>query len=162
MANLESWTAAARSSHSNSVVLAVPASSNPAAGGKSLEIGLEATVDGGVIGAGLGVVALAAVGVRSVFRRVQNRRRPVGEREVNDRVALLFYDDRVDVHRRASFRTSAGQLLASHSLDEVTWPEDEKLVVGGTMWILSGPLARKLPGAMAKAGIDLAPNEGAG
>ncbi len=61
----------------------------------------------------------------------------MGDREVNDRVAILFYEDRVDVHHRQMLRTKVGDLLESHPLEAIERPDVDKLVVAGTQWTMS-------------------------
>lgn len=74
---------------------------------------------------------------------------------MNDRVAILFYEDRADVHRRPILRTDIGELLETHPLDAVERPEHDKLIIDGTTWTLFGARSRELTTALRESAVEI-------
>ena len=147
---------AARSQRNNSVLLAVPVSSRPTEGGGGIaELAMESSAEGGVIGmiVGAGVLALSAAASR--VRRFRERDKAIGRREVNDRVAVVFYPDRVDLHSRSRLPRRIGELHCSFPLDEVSRPDYEILEIAGTTWTISPFYTSSLRKALKDAGISL-------
>ena len=128
MLDLDSWTAAARSQKNNSVLLAVPVSSRPADGGTVGQLTLEASA-AGPFAALLGGAILAVGAAVASVRRFRERDKAIGRRKVNDRVAVLFYPDRVDLHARSRLPRRIGEFHVSFPRDEVSRPEYEHLVI---------------------------------
>ena len=155
MFDLDSWTAAARGQLNNSVLLAVPASSKPLSGAGAAQFGFEAIAEAGPVGAMIGGSAVAFGGLMSKVRRFRARHEQVGERNVNDRVVLIFYPDRVDLHSRGRFGKSIGDLHATFLPSEISRPEMEQLVIGDTTWTVSVFFRAKLGDAFTVAGIPL-------
>ncbi len=154
MTKPDRWTAAARQQHNNAVVVAIPASSHPWTDAGEAGLPIEA-VDEGLASAAFAAVIFAASTARSGIRRLQNRRKPVGQRDVNERVALLFYQDRVDVHERSMGRTTVGRLLESHPISDIERPDHNQLIIGDTRWTLSGAHSGHLTTEIGRAGLEL-------
>lgn len=160
MASVEKWTARAKSQHSNSVVAAVPASSRPAETVWGVTTGLEAAADG-VVGMALGAAIFAAATVRSAVVRFRDRKKPIGDRGVNDSVALVFFDDRVEVRERRLLGRTIGDVVETHPLDRVLREEGSLISVGGTSWTITPGCSADLYRQLARVGIDVleAPGE---
>lgn len=154
MADLDAWTKAAKSQHNNSVLFALPASSRPWRQGTTAGYSLEAVAEG-PLGAAFAAGIIGVSTIISMLRRVLERKKPVGDRAVNDRVAILFYEDRVDVHRRPMLRTAVGDLLESHPLKDVERPEHDKLVIDGTTWTIFGVRSKELNVALRESEIEI-------
>ena len=156
MAEIDAWTKAARTQKNNSVLLAVPASSRPSDVTTAAWMGMETTLEAGVVGAAIGAAMLAGATVLTGIRRLKERNKRFGDRKVNDKVVALFYPDRVDLHDRPSFRKSIGKLRESVLLDAVARPEDPQLLaINEVQWTLQPFTARKLDEALTNAGISL-------
>ena len=156
MAEIDGWTKAARAQKNNSVLLAVPASSRPSDAATAAWMGMETTLEAGVVGAAIGAAMLAGATVLTGIRRLKERNKRFGDRKVNDKVVALFYPDRVDLHDRPSFRKSIGRLRESAPLDGVTRPENpELLIINEVKWTVQPFTARKLDEALSNAGISL-------
>lgn len=154
MASIEKWTTAAKSQHNNSVRFAVPASSRPLSRSGAGNIAWD-MADFSVVGAlfaGLFVGTTVLVGG---VRRLRHRNKRIGARRVNDRAALLFYEDRVDVHRRSMLQIKVLEMVESHPVESIQRPEHEQLIVEGTSWYISGGRSRELSTALEQAGIEI-------
>ena len=102
---------------------------------------------------GAGVLALSAAASR--VRRFRERDKAIGRREVNDRVAVVFYPDRVDLHSRSRLPRQIGELHCSFPLDEVSRRDHEILEIAGTTWTISPFYTSSLRKALEDAGISL-------
>ncbi len=155
--DLDSWTAAARSQHNNSVLIAVPVSSRPAGDSATtgFELGAELSVDAGAIGMFVGGAMLAVGTAVSSIRRFRERDKVVGKRNVNDRVAVLFYPDRVDLHARSRLRRKIAKLHVSFPLEEVSRVYPQRLNIAGTTWMIDASANGSFDKALDAAGIEL-------
>lgn len=152
MGSIEKWTAKARSSQSNSVLFAVPARSHD---GSSTWIYALDFADVSVPGAVFGVGVMGIVAARTGIRRIKNRRKRFGEREVNDRVVIVFFDDRVDLFSRPPMLTRFGSSVGSFPIELVTRPEASVLEIDGTSWSLPSGIPAELSSVLAEHDLHL-------
>lgn len=158
MASVKKWTAAARNQHGSGVLAATPASSKPL--GKGLAV--EAAVDSiflGWVGLAFTGVVLGYKGLEHTYRRIRHREERAGTRGINDLVALLFYEDLVEVRGRQRLRKTTGELLEWHPLEEVTYFDSSGIRVGGTEWLLSDGYRRDLEIALTNVGVEIETEE---
>lgn len=152
MADIEKWTTGARHQRDNSVLLAVPASSYPWSESLTGQIGGELATTG--VGAVFGVIIIGLGAAWNEVRRFRNRKRRIGEREANERVTLLFYEDRVDIHRRRRVGKRIGDLKDSYPRSDFAMNENpKKLIFERVAWTISEPHSRKIRQALSAAGI---------
>ena len=153
MADLDEWTKRAQEQQHYSVLLAVPATANPMhesgfieAGGALANFGNVGLVFGTMLG-GIGLAVDRA-------RRLKNRKDPVGEKNAHEKVTLLFYEKRVDVHRRRMTSKKIGDLQGSYSRDLfVLYPEHNAMVFGDTVWKISTKHMKGIQKTLHRAGI---------
>ena len=132
MANLEKWTQAAREAENNSVIVAVPAQSHGTwSGENALDM-----AGGSISELVIGSVLVGMAGVHHSINRLRDRRKALGKREQNDRVAILFYPDRVDLHSRRPVVKQVGRHLESHPLSEVDRPELTTIRIAGVLSLI--------------------------
>lgn len=155
MASILEWSAVAHDELGDSVLVAAPASSRPGEISRMAEVGIEAVGDVGVVGAVIGGSLLLAAGARNRFRRFRDRKNRVGDREVNERVALVFFDDRVEVRKRPLMRTAIGDLLETHSLLSVVKMDGSKINVAGTTWVLQDGHAKAFYQSLEEHSIEI-------
>ena len=152
MANLAKWTAAAREAESHSVIVAVPAQSHEAG---FYEAGFE--IGAGTIGEAVaGGVLMSIAGVHHGINRFRSRRKALGKRNHRDRVAILFYDDRVDLHNRRPLLKKVGSHVESHPLSDVERPDAMTLRIADVTWYHSQIGKDELETKLAEHGIELA------
>ena len=158
MATVKSLTAAAQRQYGGDVLAAVPAESNPVEESLSANLAAESLSFGmaGVVFGG-GVLALAAV--KNTVLRIKNREKRTGTRGMNDLVALLFYEDVVEIRQRKRFRNTIGELLEWHPLHEVTFFDSRGIRIAGTPWRMSMSYPKDFKGAMANLGIEIESEE---
>ena len=119
------------------------------------EFGAAAASEVGFIGVAIAAVVLAFSTVANGIRRFRDRKKRVGERAVNDRVTLLFFEDRVELRGRRMFSKQLGAVIESHPLTEVGRPEPSIVEVAGTPWTLSFGYSKDIDRALSKAGVAL-------
>ena len=150
MANLEKWTKAARETENNSVLVAVPAQS-----------GEDASHNWSFFVADLlgpfSIPLLLGIGAYSGVYRHRNRKNRMGNRGRNDRVVILFYQDRVDLHRRPQFGTKVGEFVESYRLEDLQRPDSMTISLAGMTWLHSKLPTAKLEKALAAHGILFKP-----
>ena len=151
MANLAKWTAAAREAENNAVIVALPAQSHETTFGEvAFDIGT------GTIGEAIaGGVLMSIAGVHNGINRIRSRHKALGERLHRDRVAILFYDDRVDLHRRRPVLKQVGSHVESHPLSEVERPDAMTIRIAGVTWHHSQIGKDELETKLAEHGIEL-------
>ena len=155
MADLEKWTAAAREAENNSVLVAVPAQSNEDEGAWADRLDVLSFGGDSVFELVFGAIVLAGVGLFSAVRQFRYRTNRLGNRGRNDRVAILFYDDRVDLHRRRRFGTKVGSLVESFPMTEVERPNPLNIRIAGMTWQHSKLPSKKLENALARHGVEI-------
>ena len=155
MADLEKWTKAAREAENNSVIVAVPVQSREAVALKTyFDAGTGSMVEFILGGALMGLLAL-----NMSVRRFKDRRKQLGKRDNIDRVAILFYPDRVDLHSRKPFLKRVGKHVESHPMSVVERPTAMNIRIGDVLWQHSVLKKNQLEDLLSEHGIELATGE---